>query len=434
MFFKNINISLIFMMIMIISMVLGSSVFGYSKLNDYGTESRPQLTREEIKDYTISNYFSDSGLLENPVKDEWVPLPIKTFNKADYVVGSNLENRCITHHTIQKAINEACQLKDKTKRVYIKVLPGTYTGVVYVPVDAPPITVHGETNNPDNVKIQLTIDAIYTPEEYTNAVNPSNQFKEGDQAWYMYESCANLQSSKIDTPCSAVFWIQSDNFQLKNVTITNTLLDEGKYQAVALRTDGDKTHIENVRLIGRQDTFWANSGDKATVSNKQGAYSLTKIARVYIKNTYIEGDVDFVMGRANAVFDGCKFKVVSTRKPLGIVFAPNTLPQNTYGFLVVNSIFKSDEGFESDGIEAYLGRSWDQGTSSTGYISGSSPNGQLVIKNSYIGENYNKIAPWYDGAATSGREFSGNISESRDLDDPNYNRLWEYKNFGPGSY
>jgi pectinesterase len=434
MIFKSINISIILMMIMIFCIILNTSVFGYSKLIDYGTENRPQLTKDELKDYSISDYFSDSGMLENPVENEWIPSSIKTYKKADYIVGSNLENNLVTHDTIQKAVNEACELEDKTKRVYIKVLPGTYTGVVYVPIDAPPITLYGAKNNPDNVKIQLSIDAIFTPNEYRETVNPSNQFEEGDPAWYMYEACANLESSKIDTPCSAVFWVQSDNFQLKNVTITNTLLDDGDYQAVALRTDGDKTQIEGVRLIGRQDTFWVNSGDKATVSNKQGAYSLTKIARVYIKDTYIEGDVDFVMGRANAVFNKCTFKIVSTRKSLGIVFAPNTLPQNSYGFLVINCIFKTDKGSENSEFEAYLGRSWDQGTSSTGYIPGASPNGQLIIKNSYIGENYNKIAPWYNSAATSGREFAGNISELRDLDDPNYNRLWEYKNFGPGSY
>ncbi|MEN8906299.1 MAG: hypothetical protein ABF289_10120, partial [Clostridiales bacterium] len=77
--------------------------------------------------------------------------------------------------------------------------------------------------------------------------------------------------------------------------------------------------------------------------------------------------------------------------------------------------------------------SWDQGTGNTGYLIGSSPNGQLVIRDSFIGKNYNRTFPWYSNAATSNREFISNIKEIRDLNDPNYNRLWEYNNRGPGA-
>ncbi|MEN8905889.1 MAG: pectinesterase family protein, partial [Clostridiales bacterium] len=329
-----------------------------SKIFDCVNKMRPQLISYEVAKYNMYNYFAKSGLIDNPTNNPWIPTSIKTnIRKPNFIVGSKIDSKFATHHTIQKAINSACKVKNKSKRVFIKILPGIYTDVVYVPMDAPPITIYGSENNVSEVKIQLTIDALYTPAEYAKTVNGANQFKPSDAAWYMYEACATLKSKKIDTSCSAVFWVQSDDFQLKNVTITNTLLDDGDYQAVALRTDGDKTQLENVRLIGRQDTFWVNSGDKALSTNKQGAYSLTKITRAYVKDTYIEGDIDFVMGRANAVFNKCIFKVVSTRNHLGIVFAPNTLFQNPYGFLVMNSILITDSGYNNLESKATLGRS-----------------------------------------------------------------------------
>ncbi|WP_239591307.1 pectinesterase family protein [Candidatus Dactylopiibacterium carminicum] len=221
---------------------------------------------------------------------------------------------------------------------------------------------------------------------------------------------------------------------MKNLTVTNTLLDTIKdegHQAVALRTDGDRTQLENVRLIGRQDTFLVNVGEAPTPTNKVGTYPLDKIARAHIKDSYIEGDVDFVFGRANAVFDNCEFHVVSSRRSVpAIVFAPDTVPASSLGFLVINSRITGDAGHQAL-KKSKLGRSWDQGAGGTGYLVGQSPNGQLLIRDSYIDASFDVDAPW-DKAATTGRPHKGNIAAERKLDDPAYNRLWEFGNYGPG--
>lgn len=76
-----------------------------------------------------------------------------------------------------------------------------------------------------------------------------------------------------------------------------------------------------------QDTLYAGSG-KAGVTQ-----------RVYVDNTYIEGDVDFVFGGASAVFTNVTFMAVSDRHPSGaIFFAPNTAANNSYGFFVTDSV------------------------------------------------------------------------------------------------
>ena len=394
-----------------------------------GTTSNPILSAAEAANFTKASYFAQSGNYASPIADPWDPAPINTASvQADFVVGAGA-----TYDTVQKAVNAAV-VRGGSARIYIELLPGTYSGVVYVPSGAPPITVYGAGSTPSDVVIQFAIDAYWDLPTYIKQVNPSGQFADTDSAWTMYNACATQPgATKIDTPCAAVFWSQSDDFQLKNLTIINSMpVSTSSHQAVALRTDGDRVQIENLRLIGGQDTFYVNSGDSATPTNKIGAYQTTKIARAYVRDSYVEGDVDFVFGRANAVFDNCQFRSVSTRGTgSSYMFAPDTVPGYSYGFLVINSQITGDAGFQGKGV-ANLGRSWDQGASSTGYIAGNTPNGQLVIRDSTIDSSFNVANPW-SSAATTGRKFSGNVQPHRNLDDTSYNRLWQYNNVGAGT-
>jgi pectinesterase len=122
--------------------------------------------------------------------------------------------------------------------------------------------------------------------------------------------------------------------------------------------------------------------------------------------------MDFVFGRGTAVFDGCTIKYLTTRKSNGVHFAPSTETPNNFGFLVINSKIISDSA--TPAATARLGRAWDDS-------SGSSPNGQIVIRNSEIGAHIATAAPWA-AAASTGRPF-----------DAATNRLFEYQNNGPGA-
>jgi len=396
-----------------------------------GTSSRPILSAAEVAGFTPERYFAQGGALSAPVNDPWQPLAIDLAGvKPDFIVGSGG-----SHATVQQAVNAAVTNGKKTRQ-FIKVLPGTYTGAVYVPIGTAPRTIYGAGAKPEDVNLQLKLDARVLPSVYVATVNPAGQFKAGDPAWTMYNTCATLPANKvIDTPCSAAVWSQGDGFQLKNLTVTNALLDtvDGEtHQAVALRTDGDKTQLENIRVIGRQDTLLVNVGEAPTAANKLGTYPTDKIARVFMKDSYVEGDIDFVFGRANAVFDNCEFRVVSTRRQnSAIVFAPDTVPASSLGFLVINSRITGDKGFQGT-ARAKIGRSWDQGAGGTGYLIGKSPNGQIVIRDSFIDSSFNITNPW-DQAATTNRKHTGNADPARKLDDPAFNRLWEFNNYGPGA-
>jgi len=378
-----------------------------------GTATRPILSAAEAAPFVPRNYLGWSGPYDAPVADPWWPGPIVT-RRADFVVGPH------GFATVQQAVNAAFEAGGGTRR-YIAIRPGTYTGTVFIPAGSPPLTLYG-AGRASEVRLEFTVDATITPAAWAALVNPDGRYAEGDPAWEMFQSCATRTSATAGL-CATVVWAQSTDLQLKGLTITNTLLDtvdRGTHQALALRTDADRTQLENMRLISRQDTFLANAND------------VSRIARVSVRDSYIEGDTDFVFGRASAVFTHTHFHLVSTRKDSGgVIFASNTAPGFPYGFLVTRSLITADDGYAT-APTGYLGRAWDQGAGTTGYLPGITPNGQLVIRNSTLGTGFNPTTPWAP-AATTGRAFTARIDSGRDLNDINFNRLWEYANRGPAA-
>ena len=131
-------------------------------------------------------------------------------------------------------------------------------------------------------------------------------------------------------------------------------------------------------------------------------------------------------GRGAVVFDNTEFRVVNSRtQQEAYVFAPATLSNIYYGLRAVNSRFNAF----GDGV-AQLGRSLDVDANT---------NGQVVIRDSAINEGFNTAKPWAD-AVISNRPFAGNTGSvddndeiQRNLNDTNYNRMWEYNNRGVGS-
>ena len=367
-----------------------------------GTPARPVLSSDEAARFTPAAYLAWSGAYDAPVADPWRPAPIR-LRQADFVVGRG------GFATVQEAVDAAFRSGGADRR-WIAVRAGTYTGTVFIPAGSPPLTIFGV----GDARLEFTVDATLTPAAWAALVNPDGRrYAPGDPAWPMFQSCATRTSATAGL-CATVVWAQSTDLQLANLTITNTLLDtvdSGTHQAVALRTDADRTQLAGLRLRGRQDTFMANADDPA------------RIARVSVTDSYIEGDTDFVFGRASAVFTRTHFHLVTSRKPTGgVIFAPNTAPRHPYGFLVTRSLITTD----TPAAAAFLGRSWDQGASATGYLPGITPNGQLVIRDSYLGTGFRAETPWAP-AATTARPFRASIAPGRDLDDVTLNRLWEYR-------
>lgn len=388
-----------------------------------GTQSRPILSADEAQNFVAARYFSSMNKDEAP----WSPSAIRIPQQPDFVVGA-AGGQGVTHTSVQAAVDAAIA-KHSSARQYIAIQPGEYAGTVYIPAASGSVTLYGTTGNAADVKIAQPLDSEIDVATWRRTVNPSGKYMPGKPAWYMFDSCQNRRSATVGVMCSAVVWSQNNGLQLQNLTIANTLgdsVDAGNHQAVALRTDGDKVQLNNVHLLGRQNTFFVTNSD---VQNRLLANRQT---RTQVTNSYIEGDVDVVAGRGAVVFDNTDFRLVNSRTKEGFVFAPATLPNVFYGFLAVNSRFTAAG-------DAQLGRAWDVEASENGYNAGQTSNGQLVIRDSVINEGFNTAQPWGD-AAGSKRPFTGNIGakgekgdNQRNLNDANANRLWEYNNRGVGS-
>lgn len=378
-------------------------VASYASHQTYpGTSTRPILSDSEASLLSEANYLQG-----------WSVEDISIPSQPDYVVGSGQ-----AYTDIQVAVNAAMNAGGSTRK-YIEIQPGTYAQTVYV-VGTVPLTIYGSGSSPSDVVITLSQPADMSTSAYINQVNSDgSRYKEGDPGYSLYHSCSTKSSGEIGTTCTSIFWITAADVQVYNLQVTNYYTSNGVGQSVALKTDADKIRLSNLNLISRQDTLYAGSG-KAGVTQ-----------RVYVDNTYIEGDVDFVFGGASTVFTGVTFMAVSERHPSGaIFFAPNTAASNSYGFFVTDSVITGDSGFKSS-QKASLARSWDSSVSAGNYVAGSSPNGQLEIRNTTIDGILNADAPY--STSTSSRTYSGNTATNRNLDDNNYNRFWEYQNTGDGA-
>ncbi|AFJ47710.1 putative acyl-CoA thioester hydrolase [Shimwellia blattae] len=384
-----------------------------------GTQARPVLSAGEAQNYTRERYFSD----RDPQQPAWQPAPVTVAQTADFVVGPAGEAG-VTHTTLQAAVDAAIE-KRTSRRQYIAIMPGNYEGTLYIPAASGSVTLYGLGDNPEAVKIVSAINGHSALSDWRHTVNPSGKYMPGKPAWYMYDSCQRQHSATAGLMCSAVVWSQNNGLQLKNLTIANTLGDasgEGDNPGVALRTDGDKTQLDRVNILGRQNTLLFTNSDVHNQMRNDGQ------PRTLVTDSYIEGDVDMVAGRGAAVFDNTEFRLVNSRtQKEGYVFAPATLPGIYYGFLAINSRFVAS----GEGV-AQLGRAWDLGAGASGYQPGQTANGQVAIRDSVINAGFNREKPWGD-ASVSLRPFSGNVAEQRNLNDPQYNRMWEYQNHGAGS-
>ena len=78
---------------------------------------------------------------------------------------------------------------------------------------------------------------------------------------------------------------------VRNYHGERAIIDHAGSTTSALYVTGDKTVLENVRLHGFQDTLFADTA------------SDSKASRVYVRNSFVEGDTDFIFGGASLVID-----------------------------------------------------------------------------------------------------------------------------------
>ncbi|MEU1126140.1 pectinesterase family protein [Streptomyces sp. NPDC005899] len=255
--------------------------------------------------------------------------------------------------------------------------PGVYRGTVTVPAARTGLTLIGASGDPRDTVI-VHGNAAGTPK-------PDG-------------------SGTYGTSGSATTTVQAADFTARDLTFANDWLraDHPGYtgtQAVAIKVMGDRSAFHRCRFLGHQDTLYADSP------------SLTAFARQYYRDCYLEGDVDFVFGRATAVYDRCHFRTLTrtdlASAPYGFVFAPSTARANPHGFLVVRS------RVTSTAPDAYykLARPWVPSSDLTAHP-------MLTVRDSHLGAGIDAAAPY--GTMSAGFPWQEQ-------------RFAEYRNTGPGA-
>ncbi|MGW5600602.1 pectinesterase family protein [Streptomyces rochei] len=274
------------------------------------------------------------------------------------------------YRTVQAAVDAVPA--GNTSRVVIAVKPGTYRETVKVPSDKPHVTIQGTGTSRKQTVIT-----------YDNAAGTPKPDGSGTYG----------------TSGSATVAVEADDFQARNLTIANDF-DEAAHQsldghqAVALRTAADKVFLDGVIVTGDQDTLLLDTAAK------------DRLGRVYMRDSYVVGNVDFIFGRASAVIDR---SVITLKKrwngtSAGYVTAPST-PADRKGFLINRSVVDGDVAAGS----FHLGRTWHAGGDAA-------LDPQTTVRDTRLGAAI-KSTPWSDMGGFSWKD----------------DRFAEYRNSGPGA-
>lgn len=341
-------------------------------------EPRPQLAVVDAARHQVADYLAQGGV-------PWQPADLTKRWTPDFIVATDGSG---THKTVQAALDAVPAQGRSSKRHYIQVQPGSYREQLCVQGKAP-ITLYSSIDNPAAAVI---VQGHYNAEPKRAGLDAANP------------CYPDLQAASHGTVGSASVAIFSDDVQLAHLTIANDAMDavrdgvgypagvseSGGAQAVALMTQGDRIQLENVRLLGHQDTFYVRAVPGLAPS------------RVYVHNSLIAGDVDFIFGNATLVIDNSTVLSRAGRRAPGSgghVLAPSTAAETQLGLLITHSRFMAEPGLKPGAIS--LGRAWDFGVPRGAWVAGTSPNGQALVRDSLIGPH---IGAW--AASTSRRPFS----------------------------
>jgi pectinesterase len=399
------------------------------------TATRPQLAATLVdRDYTIAKVLAQGGTLTGPaapvaavdggagddggtggddggvgrdggtaaldggaavtyaLNDDWDPVgngigDVSTFTPLFTVAADGSG----THTSINQAITDAIP-QVQCGRVYLRIKAGTYREKVVVPskTTAATLTLYSTESDASQTVIVNGVGLVGLSASATMTVNAKT------------------------------------GFQMKNITVANDFAEDptstADQGAVALLNQCDKAQYENVRVLGNVGSLYLKSLDTNTAS------------RSYFRDSYIEGDQDFITGRGVAVFDHTEIHYVGSRLPTGgTIAAPSTVLNNRYGFVFVSCAFTADAG--AAGVA--LGRQWWESSNNAAI-------GKMIVRNSTLGAHI-AAAPWAPSATrtTTPRDPGGATPVTLYTSDDYYPAgsgplpaeiyLGEYGNSGPGA-
>jgi polygalacturonase len=182
---------------------------------------------------------------------------------------------------------------------------------------------------------------------------------------------------------SATVFVTGDDFYAESVTFQNDYsrshgLQAQGSQAIALSIRADRAVFRNVRFLGAQDTLFAAS--RSCESDTGPCVP----ARQYFSNCYIEGNVDFIFGDSEAVFDHCHIHAIA-HEQVFVTAQSKRYPEQRSGYVFYHCKLTADSQVGS----LFLGRPWR-------------PYATVVFLNSQLDEKLDPAgwAEWHAGETT----------------------------------
>lgn len=205
---------------------------------------------------------------------------------------------------------------------------------------------------PNNGKPHVVYIKAGTYREKITVRNHRNTILVGEDAAttiLTWDDCAGTigpNGQELGTQNSASLTISSTDFMAVNLTIENSHKnDTGQGdQAVAVGAYSDRTAFYNCRLVGYQDTFYVKNN-----------------GRVYCKDCYIEGNVDFIFGDAVLLCENCQ---LHCNRNDSVVTAAADHSKSRFGFVFADCTLTHIEGSDFTGkpfSTFHLGRPWKAG-------------------------------------------------------------------------
>lgn len=145
----------------------------------------------------------------------------------------------------------------------------------------------------------------------------------------------------VHVSIGATVVVNADNTFFESLTMENIYGHEKQDgpQALALNTGGDRICLNNVALLSYQDTWITTSTQKN---------------RHYIKNSLIEGAVDFIYNGGDVYLDGDTLDI--NRPSGGFIVAPNHTADTKWGYVFQNNVIRPHAGVNV--TDVWLGRPW----------------------------------------------------------------------------
>lgn len=293
--------------------------------------------------------FAVSGIVSNPVVTPVYDVVVAKDGSGNYT-------------SIQAAVTAAPTGRTLPWRIFIK--KGKYVETVVIPSNKPFIQLAGES----------MAETILSYDNYSGKANPAG-------GTYGTSTCATMIINAAD--------VMITNLSIENATgygiNANAIVPapgDGP-QAVAVYTTSDRVVFFNCRMNSGQDTYYGG--------NNKGT-------RVYMKNSYVDGNTDFLFGSSTVIFDTC---VIYPRTRLdngtgGYVTAVNTKNASAYGY-----VFRDCKLAKNRGTTLYsLGRPWQN---DAGTADASKSHNKTVFLNSFMGASIKPEgwSAWDAGTNTS---------------------------------